>query len=442
MQRQLLEAVAGERRLSWSYPYGVVEARLSSDELENMRVRFSRLRAVMPSGVVVDVPEGTELPPLDIKKAFESSTQPLTVSLGVPLYFPTRANALELGAEDIRVKRLYRVGEREVPDENTGENAQSVLLRRVNARLLLPGDDPSDLETMPLLRIVRSTGEDGGLPRQDARFISPCLVIAGSPVLMEMLRDIANQVEASRKELVVQMTRGGFNVDTLSGVRVQQMLRLRTLNHYAARLGPLMDAAGGMNGGGISPLAVYVELRTLLGELAALNPDVDAFEAPPYDHDDPAICFEDVIEKIRSVLKPEGLETWLKADFALDEGVLVAEMTEEHLSRPNEYFLAIKTSEEPRALAALVEDADEFKLMAWSMRAHRIRGVRLREERHPPLNLPSQVGLHYFRVLRSESARMWERIGSERKLAITFPGVESSSFESVSLYMTVPQGEG
>src|SRR3954453_12888306 len=74
MQRQLIDAATAERRLAWPYPYGVVESKLSSDALSNMLVQFDKLRLIMPSGTVVDVPDSADLPPLDIKSAFASSS--------------------------------------------------------------------------------------------------------------------------------------------------------------------------------------------------------------------------------------------------------------------------------------------------------------------------------------------------------------------------------
>jgi hypothetical protein len=118
----------------------------------------------------------------------------------------------------------------------------------------------------------------------------------------------------------------------------------------------------------------------------------------------------------------------------------MAYFEEDHFSRPNEYFLGIRTKEDPRGLARLVEDADKFKLMAKSLAARAIWGVRLEEERHPPLTLPSEVGLHYFRLLRAESARMWERIQDEMAMAIRWPGMETSDFK-IALYMTIPEEE-
>src|SRR6185369_13795564 len=48
MQRAMHEQVSQERKLAWAYPYGLLEARVSRDELENMRIRFERLQVIMP----------------------------------------------------------------------------------------------------------------------------------------------------------------------------------------------------------------------------------------------------------------------------------------------------------------------------------------------------------------------------------------------------------
>ncbi|MEM1185693.1 MAG: type VI secretion system baseplate subunit TssK [Planctomycetota bacterium] len=435
LQRSMLERFGVERSLTSPYGWGVVDSKLSTDELEAGRVRFDVLKAVMPSGVVVDVPGGADLPAIDISSAFGSSTTPLTVALGVPLYYPTRANSLSIGETDWRIKRRFRVDEHDAMDENTGDNSQTVLVRRVNARLLvLEHDDRSDLEVLPLLRVVRATGEDTGLPRLERSFVPACYSIGGSAALKEQLRELANRVEAARAETVVQLTRAGFSIENFKGVQVQQMMRLSILNRACGRLPSLLAAPSG-----VAPFDMYLELRGLLGELAALQPDRDAWGASKYDHENPGPVFDELCESISDLLRAEGTATWMKVPFAArDEGLMVVSLSDEHLTRPSEYYLGIKTSLDPRELAKLVEDSAKFRLMAESMAAARVRGVPLEEERHPPLQLPSQVGLHYFRLRRGDAGRMWETIASERSMAVSFTGAEPGSIEEAALYMTVP----
>ena len=111
-------------------------------------------------------------------------------------------------------------------------------------------------------------------------------------------------------------------------------------------------------------------MRELLGELAALHPDRDQFEAAAYDHDNPAVAFNELAQKIRGLLRGSVAARFLSVAFTRAEKTLVAALSDEHLNVPNEYFLGIKTKDDPRAVAMLVEDADKFKLMAKSTMDH------------------------------------------------------------------------
>ena len=431
-QKGIFDTIAAERRFAFAYPYGVLESRLSHDELENMRLRFDRLHVIMPSGIEVDFPKDAELPAIDIKQAFATSGGSLQIGLGVPLWFDARPNAFVPGpTADSRTKVLYSLHEEEFADENTGANRKAMLMRRVNARLLLENDDRSDLEVIPLLRIVRATGQNVGLPRQDSEFVGPCLVLHGSPALRELARDLASQVEASRRELVVQLTRGGFSLENLRGVQFEQLMRLRTLNRFSARLPSLVETAN------VTPFTMYLEFRELLGELTALHPDRDVFDVPPYDHDNPYLVFGELSVKIRALLRGTVAPTYMKVPFTNVAGLYTAIFEEKHFTMPNEYFLAVKTKEDPRVLSLLVENPDEFKLMPKSMASRAIRGVLLKEDRFVPLELPAETGLHYFRLLRSNSARAWEQIQAEKTAVVRWPDEGASDFQ-IDLYMTVP----
>src|ERR1700739_499713 len=432
LQRGFSDNSSAERRLNWAHPYGLVEARLSSDDLENMRIRFDHLHAVMPSGQEVRFPRDAELAALDIKQAFESRGR-FVVYLALPLWLDSRANCMPPGhTVDDRAKILYRVVETEVADENTGENAKAMLLRRLNARLLLEDQDRSDLEVIPLLRVTRAAGEDVGLPQQEPEFVGPCLVLNGSATLKEVVRDLTSQVLGSRQELIVQVTRGGFSIDALRGIQFEQIMRLRSLNRYGARLEALIETSN------VAPFEIYVLLRELMGELAALHPDRDLFETAPYNHDNPYPVFSDLAPKIRQILRGSVAPSFLKVPFTDVNGLLSAVLTDEHLTRPTDYFLGIRTKEDPRTLARLVEDGDRFKLMPQSIAARAIRGVVLKEERFPPLELPAQSGLYFFRLLRGQSVRNWQQVQAEKVAVVRWTGNESADYD-ITLYMTLPR---
>jgi predicted component of type VI protein secretion system len=169
-----------------------------------------------------------------------------------------------------------------------------------------------------------------------------------------------------------------------------------------------------------------------------MYPDKDQqLAAPAYDHDKPAVCFQDLTDKLRGLLRGAVPARFMKVDFKSEQNMFVAALTEEQFTQPNEYFIAVRSREDPIALAKLVENQDQFQVAAPSMVGKRIFGLKLQEERYPPVELPAQSGQHYFRINRQDSQRMWDRIKEEKSMAIRWLGMENSDF-SLTLFMTVP----
>lgn len=463
LQRQAGDLIAAERRWAVPFGYGVSELSISADALANWRVEVRRLRAVLPGGRVVEVPGTAELPPLDLHGKFDPSAGPLTIYLAVPVYHPDRANtvgamAVEEDVDDIEPpefdedasdlldtdaeadlqRRTYRVRRLRVADENTGDNPQPILLRRLNARLIVAGDDAADLETLPILRV---TAGSGAVPTEDKGFVPPCLTIGGCERLRQTVRELADIVEASRKTLARQMARDAFSFETIRGAQFEQQVRLRTLNRYAARLRTLANVPN------TPPLHLWLDLRELLAEMAARFPERDAelSDVPAFDHDNPAFAFAAVEERLRPLLGEETKETFRKIDLKPEENSLVAHLNGRDVKEPDDYFLAVSQPEgsqrlAPDALAALVVDASRFKVMSGKYRNQAVYGVRLEEERRPPVALPPETGLSYFRLKRfdeqNQPKRMWQEICREKVMAVRYPDMDKLPLK-LSLFMTL-----
>ena len=431
MQRQILEQIASERRLSSPYSSGIIQSDFSIDALSNYQIRFNRLRLIMPSGLPIDYPKNTDLPPLlDIKEAFEANRGSLTVSIGVPVWTTTRGNTIDPDSgQDPRDKRIYKVVDEMQVDENNGENSQAVLTRRINARLLLDGDDETDLEVLPLLRLTSSGGEDLGLPRIDPAFIPPCRVLSASPTLIKIVRDLTHQVSAGRKEAMVQLTRGGFSPETIRGVQFQQMLRFQTLSRFSALLPQLVRVRE------ITPFEVYLILMELLGELSALDPTRDRLETIDYEPNQLGLIFRDLTDRISLLLKSaESQGSFSLASFNRKDDAHVASLSPDHFVGASEYFLAIQTRDDLQQVVKHVTNSNEFKLTTLAKAGKRIRGLELEFEQNPPLQLPAKVGMLYFRILTANSAAIWEEVQKEATLAASYRNLDQSDYQ-MTLYV-------
>jgi type VI secretion system ImpJ/VasE family protein len=431
-QRQVQSDIRAARSLRAPYCYGVMESRISHDDLADGRIRFERLRVIMPSGQEVFFPEDASLPALDIKAELTRASVPLEVRLAVPLWTQGRANTFRQGEPvDPRTKLLYIPEEaRDVADENTGDNPQVLHLRKVNARVALAGDDLSDMETLPLLRILRSTGEDLGKPYQDPEFVPPSLLLRSSAVLHDLMRGLVAQANASREQLRVKVSTGGLGLE----VKWDLVMRLTALNRFCGSVPSVVEE------GTVPPFWLYLRLREFLGELLALHPVEKLFECESYDHLDPLPSFKELYQKIRVEIRVGRQAEPLRVVFAGSPGVLRAALEAEHFEKPTAYYLGVKTRTDRTKLALYLGDQNKFKLMPHSMEQVAIFGIELKEENYPPLELPGQSDLHYFRVVPTSNQRRWEQVKQDKSVSLVWNNAEFDlSDAQFTLFMTLPQ---
>jgi type VI secretion system protein ImpJ len=419
MQRRLIEQIVGSSLQTQPYAYGMIAGELAPNAIQNGQIRFERLRVVMRSGLEVDVPGNADLPALELDKAFANANGPVTVSLGVPQWYSARGNSLDVGStKDGR--RLFRISEVTQLDENTGLNPQPLLVRRINARLMLDDDDRTDMEVLPLFKVGSPAAGAIGLPRLDTSYYPPCLIASAYAPLFELLKDLTDQVQATRGKVAKEMVRDGFDVAAITLGQVRQIFRLQVLNRFAARLPSLIRAPR------ITPFQCYLELRELLGELMAVKPDGD-FACAEYDHDNLALTFKDLADRIREFLGGEVQARFIKVELVREGNAFIASgIKPEYLDLP-EYYLSVETSEDRARVAELVQNAIRFKMLPGSV-VKRVaqRGVRLALDHNPPSTLPSGAGLTYFRIMRNDdvSEKWWNDIKREASVGVTWLGMD------------------
>lgn len=447
-QRHTADRTVAERELRFAFPYGVVEAKLSPNALANSLVEFERLKVVMPSGLVVDYPTTADLPALPIRAALQkhAGRGSFSVVLGVPRLQLGQANtsAWDGSAEKGgRPQDAYRYLRRQVDvaDENTGANPQPVWFRRVNAMLLLEGHGRVDLEeVVEVLRVAVTPGTEGARPQPDPSFVPPCLVLSGSPALQKLVQDIAHDVQAARRTLARQLADGGFTLAAaIEGTRLEQLLRLRTLNRFSSRLAPLGRAPA------VTPYEAYLELRELLAELAALHPADDPYDDPKgamdYVHNSPYPAFAALVGKVRPLLDPRRVDVF-KVPLVPAGELLTADLKPEHFVLPAgyQYFLGARTDKPVGEVIALVQSRADFRVLPRQYGMHMLDGVPLEYCQVPPVGVPVTAGVHYFR-LNTAVDPMWAEITAERALAVwqnrDHPG---APLLGATLYMTVPPG--
>jgi hypothetical protein len=249
---------------------------------------------------------------------------------------------------------------------------------------------------VPVARIVLGVGETVGQPRLDPEYVPPSVFLPSSPRLFEIVRNIVDQVGASHKELLGQINRGNLSVETMHGHQFEQVLRLRTLSRFAARLPALIRASH------VTPFAWYLELRELLGELQALKLGQESFEVAEYDHENLFHTFTELSEKVRAVLRTAVTAAFLKVELRKDPQSYAAALTEEQFTKPST-FPRGQDSRDYGAVASSCRMATEF--MPKSM-ANKAFGVRRAEENFRRASCPTSRACTTSSSCAKERARV------------------------------------
>lgn len=388
----------------------MIEFRLFEEGLGNKIVRFDRLRVIMPGGA--------DLEQLDINEAFENSGSGLTVYLALPRQFTDRANVMQTNDD----RRRYRAVDVDWRDENTGDNPQKVTVRRFVPRLILDGESRADLEAIPILRVARGTGASLGKPIADPSFVPPTLLLSGSPALRSIVERIANDCEASRSRLSLDLFRAGFASDMVQGSQITQLLKLQVLARYSARLGALVKLPSAR------PVDGYIELRALATELISLNPSEDALAMPEYDHDEPMVSYSQLDGRIRPLLEGSVELAWREEKLLPDTAGLVGRLQDGETLDPHDFYLAVDSSWAAKDVVQLVQDRVQFKFMSPKRSMQAVPGIKLSEER-AAMGLPTAKTRTFFVLeLNADefSKKMWESIVAEKSVAVVWRGWDAA----------------
>lgn len=426
MQRSLMNLKRSERYLYLPYNQGIIDFEIDIDALGTRRVVIKRLSAIMPDGQEISMPGNALISPLTLTIPEGMQDDKIIVYLAVPHWSEHEANLNEDGGN----RRLYSIKEVNVKDENSGENEIVILKRMVNARLVSELPKASDCSILPVLKLV-CTYKNATEPRFIlSDYMPPFLFVTKDCPLIEHISELVFQLHRRKDKILSDLTVNGYNPEEPSPSNIYAIFQLRSINSYEFRLNALIATEK------ITPFALYLELRSLLLELAALQPFSKRDEVPDYNHLDAMPAFKEILSNIRSLMLMEGYTGYNRYQFKNEEGssFYQAAIKEEELIGDKEYYLAIVSLQKPSDIAPRIELGDTFKLINPKARNERIRGIKLKETRYPPRFLPVISNAVWFKLLKDDSLRIWNDIRNERSIAID---VASSEFKGMNALLFV-----
>jgi type VI secretion system protein ImpJ len=394
------------------YSWGALELRVNASAVAHGELRLEQCRAVMPDGLLIDVPGRDRAPAArsPIEDFFPSNATHLDVHLAVPARRVRDVNFNAGGNDD---GHLFRYGQAagEVPDETGRGASKEIAFAGSNLRLLFDNEPRDDYSSINIARIVRAP--TGRLALAE-NFVAPGLCIGSSDWLMVMVRKLVDVLTA-KSSVLGKQTRPGLAGFTNSDVR--RFWMLHAVNSALPRLAHLRRTPAA------HPERLYSEMVELAGALMTLTPEHHPKDIVSYDHRNLYKTFDELSRLIHALL-----ETVLSEKCVLirleekNESVYVGNIQDVSLLDNGEFYLGVHAGvsdekvirnvpsvvaiSEPEVIDALIESSTP--------------GLPLRHTQ--PSDFEPVAGYFYFKLDRADS--LWQGIKAARGLAVYIPSDE------------------
>ena len=314
----------------------------------------------------------------------------------------------------------------QVPDRYAQGPAGRVTLMTYVLRLFWEDelDNLNDYDLIPLARLEL----DGETVRLSPRCIPPCLSLAGSPALQQMLYDIRNEVIGRARQLeIFKQPVANRNDDA----PFSPMLALSVLNRYGAAMTYAAESVQ------THPWALYNLLRQLAAELSTFSEYCNLLGEtrdglallPAYDHLDIGTVYPAVMELIRRLMNEITIGPEMLVHFERDStsgNLFQVDIPTGFFGPRNRYYLMAHSTEldsaalnERLQLDAKLGGPDELDTLI----TRSLPGVDLMPLQALPLGMPRRAGAVYFRLESLSDA--WENIVRDTRAALYVPNASA-----------------
>ena len=412
--RHAAENLLAATRFDHAHYWGLFQFEYSREALANGQLEIRTLQARLRDGTLIDHDDGNPLDRVDLKQAFESESV-VTAYVAVP--------RLQLGADNVASSRnqtdavRYHETRRNLQDDCNGGNDHEVSFRELDVSIRLSTEGLSGYETLPIARFRRS-GESSSLPEIDLEYVPPSLNMRAWAPLYEDYRDICDIILRKREVLAGQVGGGaGFDVDSPS--ELERLLLFVTLN----------QVIGGLNASATSPqthpFTAYTELCRAVGGLGSFGASAAHETVPNYDHDDLAMVFRSLRERIESSIRSVREQPYRQRYFEGVGSKMQVSLDPEWFHSSWNWLVGVRKGD--------LTDSELGDLLAmgkldWKLGSarqvemlftQRLPGLQLQPVNHKIALLPSQQEWMYFEVPRGDGPA-WGDVQEAQTLAIRF----------------------
>jgi type VI secretion system protein ImpJ len=401
-------------RATGTHRWGVRSLNLDEDKLATGLIAIRALKAVMPDGTVVNVPDDDDPPP-------PLQVPPETVATRVFLALPLKlSGSSEFTRDEVAEDYArYRVTTVEASDNTvSGSQRFPIEVGKLRLRLMLEHEDRNLVTSIPIAR-VDEVRPDRSIVMDDT-FIAPCTDVQASSRLAGFTNELVGLL-SNRAEHIVSRLGGAGQ----SGVAdVSDFLLLQLVNRLEHRYRFLSSLSG------VHPADLYGELTTTAGELATFTSEARRqSQFPPYRHDDLHNCFTPVIRALRQALSAALEENAIPLPLQEGKmGVRISPITDRSLITNARFIVAVSANMSPdelrRRFTSQVKIGPVEKIR--QLVSLQLPGITPVSLSVAPRQLPYHAGFLYFQL--DPGSPLWNELdnsgGFAFHLAGDFPGLQ------------------
>lgn len=404
----------------WYAPYnwGLRAVEVDREAIAGYAMVVRACEARFKDGTKLNVPADGVLDTVELRDALARQGS-VMVYLAVPTLQTGRANVEDHPSAN---GPRYWVETVENDDENTGSNDQPIQVRRVRARLLLSGQDPTGYEVLPLARVERSAQTESP-PAIDLSYVPPLVAIDAWPALWRAVQSLHHQIGANIEQVAAQVVDRQISFESQVPGDAERLLKLGVLNAAYA----YFESFVGLRG--LTPLFVYRELCRIVGQLAIFTRGRRPPKLPGYDHENLGSCFYTVIKYIQMALETMAPAAFEKRYFERMGERLQVSLEPGWLTPAKSLYLGVETELADQQCQELLAGMD-MKMGSGAQVEHifkrALRGLNLVPIVRPPRQLPAGQGIVYYQVERDQT--YWKDVSDSYSMALRM-NLEHADFQ-------------
>lgn len=371
-------------RISGLPAHGVVRLQWNESLLPEGVLAIQHLGAVLPSGLLLDIPGNSQISPLNLN---------LSGHIRVPVYL----HVLD--------------GDEEALEEN--ETGNEEIPRRIH-RLALSFDQAHSGALESLRLGVFHKDPEGGW-EVSAETLPAFLQVGASPFLRKELAELEQLLELFQHKVSQEIAASYLSGDSMFSAKECLKASLRT-----QRL--LANLAGEIH---LHPYNLYEALKELLTEVAFYRNVTPEQAVSPYTHEDLGRCFQDILHPLRQHIQHfQHRSPYLP--LVLKDGMYQVDFPEETREAREVYLLAQKNRIQDR----ISLDACKFAARSRLSLIHKLalQGVPMKRIDRPPFQHKFGPEVDFYQIQEGDE---WDHALQE--LSLVF--YDQASLQGAKFYL-------